>query len=154
MIRPFQDKDARAVHALYAACHPTWPAKPQTWWWGHPTLVFVVPGPVLVGATAFALSPPPSPGLATMLTQGQEIGWGMGVYVHPDYQGKGHGRWLAEVRHKALKALGCHYFIGLTQPDNKAMIAIFARQGLTRGLTVPRVYPSGEPGVVYSGEIV
>ena len=152
-IRPFAFADMEAVNTVYGRCHPEWPAKLPNWWWGHPTLVLDIDGKI-VGATACSISLAPAPELARLLTHDRaEIGWGQGVYVDPQWRGHGWGWHLAEARHVTLRAMGIQFFLGMTQPDNAAMIAIFERQRLTRGQTVPQVYPDGQAGVVYSGGI-
>jgi GNAT superfamily N-acetyltransferase len=153
MIRRFCGQDAPALDALFALCHPTWPAKPEGWWWAYPTLVLEVNRRV-VGCTAFAVSPPPAPNLTQLLDPGRtEMGWGKGVYVDPEVRGLGFGLRLAQARHAALKALDVGFFIGVTQPDNRAMCAIFEHQGLLRGAIIPKVYPDGQAGVLYTGGI-
>ena len=155
MIRHFRGNDADAVDRLYARCHPGWPAKPAGWWWAHPTLVLETEEGLLIGATAFAVSPAPAADLMTLLDNDRaEVGWGKGLYVAPDHGGQGHGWRLAQARHQALRGLGVHFFLGLTQPDNVPMRAIFMRQKLKQGVTVPRIYPDGQAGVMYHGEIV
>jgi GNAT superfamily N-acetyltransferase len=152
-IRRAVDADTAAVHALYAACHPTWPAKPVDFWWAHPTLVLEVDGAVC-GATAFAVTVAPAPDLATLARADQyEVGWGHGVYVDPGARGHGYGWALAEARHEALKALGVPLFFGMTQPGNRAMRAIFERQGLKHTHTIPNAYPDGSKGMFYAGEV-
>ena len=154
MIRRMQEEDVELVNKLYTDCHPTWPEKPDGWWWAHPTLVLTVGGPLLVGATSFSVSPAPSPELVTLMRRDRpEIGWGHGVYVTPDYRRKGYGWQLAEARRAALKELGVEFFIGMTQPTNLAMQRVFARQGLTRGVTIPKGYPDGSSAILYHGGI-
>ena len=153
MLRPYEGSDAGAVDKLYAACHPTWPAKPPGWWWAHPTLVLEAAGQ-LIGATAFTITPPPAPELLTLAKRrGAEVGWGHGIYVDPAERGKGHGLTLAMQRHRALKALGIGFFFGMTQPGNAAMVAIFTKQGLTAGVTLPKQYPDHSNAVLYHGRI-
>lgn len=152
-IRRFLDADTPGVHALYAACHPRWPEKPRDFWWAHPTLVLEEDG-ALCGATSFAVTVAPHPELATIARLDRyEVGWGHGVYVDPTRQGQGYGWRLAEARHAALKALGVDLFFGMTQEDNKAMRAIFDRQGLRHSHTIRNAYPDGSTGLFYSGEV-
>jgi GNAT superfamily N-acetyltransferase len=151
-IRRFIDADTAACHALYAACHPTWPDKPLDFWWAHPTLVLEVEGAVC-GSTSFSVGIMPVQEVAHLLPQGEEMGWGHGVYVDPTRHGQGYGWVLAQARHETLRALGVTVFVGLTQPNNHAMRAIFARQGLTHTHTVPDSYPGHIPGLFYAGAI-
>lgn len=154
MIRHFADADAAAVNRLYAACHPTWPIKPEGFWWAHPTLVLMGRSGDIIGATAMTLGLAPATELAELLAHNRaEVGWGHGVYVDPAHRGKGYGWMLADARHQALRALGAGFFLGMTQPDNTPMRAIFARQGLEKRLQVPNNYPDGQAAILYTGRI-
>lgn len=155
MIRDLTAADVPAVQALDAVCHPAWPAKPAGWWWAHPTLVLELNGSGVVGATSCAISLAPATELVALLDHDRaEIGWGHGVEVAPGLRGQGWGWRLAEARHQRLAGLGIRFFLGMTQPDNAPMLAIFARQRLHRSVAVPRAYPDGSPGVLYTGGIV
>lgn len=158
MIRLFREADGPEVDKVYSACHPRWPKKPEGWWWAHPTLVLETQEDGLIGATSFVVGLPPAPDLAALVQMVQhhkaEVGWGHGVYVKPHQRGNGYGWDLAQARHKMLASLGVHFFFGMTQPDNHAMMAIFMKQQLTRSVTVPNTYPDGRPGVLYHGGIV
>jgi GNAT superfamily N-acetyltransferase len=154
LIRAFTEADGEAVDKLYAACHPTWPAKPSGYWWGHPTLVLEMAGEV-IGSTSCTISFAPAETLVKLLRRDRaEVGWGHGVYVMPQQRGKGYGWELAQARHQALLSLGINFFFGMTQPDNVAMMAIFKRQQLTRSASVPNAYPDGRAAVLYHGGIV
>lgn len=153
-LRQMQARDGKALDALYAMCHPTWPARPEGWWWAHPTLV-LTDGKWIIGATSFTVSLAPAAEILKLLKWDRaEVGWGHGVYVHAGDRGKGYGWKLAEARHAMLRRLGVEFFFGQTQPDNAPMIAIFERQQLTRGVTIPDIYHDGEAGVLYHGRIV
>lgn len=153
-IRHFTDADAERVDTVYTACHPAWPSKPTGYWWAHPTLVLEYDGEV-VGSTSFSVGLAPHADLAKLVANQAEVGWGHGVYVHPVWRGHGWGWHLAEARHRALTLLGIRFFFGMTQPENRAMIAIFDRQHLTRAPgTFLKAYPDGQAGVLYHGEIV
>lgn len=168
-IRHYADADTTAVHALYEACHPTWPAKPPEYWWAHPTLVLETEGeewgPMdrwdapgsatrIIGATNFSVGPAPHPELATLAGNGRyEVGWGGGTYVDPAYRGKGYGWLLAEARYAALRALNVPLFFGMTQPNNRPMLAILDRLGCKPSYTIPNAYPDGRAGIFYSGEV-
>lgn len=146
--RWFKPADARAVRAIHGTCHPTWPARPAAWFHAHPTLVAVQDGEV-VGMTSFSLALPPT----TLNVSQGEIGVGHGVEVHHDYRGCGLGWALATARHAMLAELGVGFFIGMTQPDNAPMLAIFRKQGLTRHQHLRGVYPDGTDGVMYVGTV-
>ena len=150
--RPMAPVDEPAVRALYEACYPHRPPRAGGWYFAHPTLVLEHRGTVL-GSTSFSVSPPPTEDLARRLVHGGEMGWGHGVEVRPDQRGKGFGWQLAEARHQVLRDLGIDFFIGMTQPDNGAMIAIFARQGLTEQARLLRAYPDGGDAVLYAGAV-
>lgn len=152
-IRLFKQSDADALGRIQAQCHPNWPAPRVNWWWAHPTIVLEVEGQV-IGSTSCTVNAAPTPDLMRLTHNRPEVGWGQGVNVDPAWRGHGYGWDLAQARHVTLKALGVDYFIGMTQPDNHAMIAIFERQRLTRGETIPKHYPDGQPGVLYHGGIV
>lgn len=152
-LRLFKKSDTAALDRIQALCHPTWPAKPTNWWWAHPTLVLELDGQV-IGSTSCTVSSAPTPDLMRLAQQRPEVAWGHGVNVDPAHRGHGYGWELAQARHGTLKALGIDFFFGMTQPDNKAMLAIFERQKLTRGQTIPKHYPDGTPGVMYHGGIV
>lgn len=151
-IRPYEAADVDVVETVYAACHPTWPAKPVDYWWAHPTLVLEGDGVDIIGFTACTVGLAPVAELIR-LRQDVEVGWGHGVYVLPAERGKGYGWALAQARHAVLKALGVRLFFGMTQPTNAPMIAIFTRQGLIPKATIPNTYPDGQAGVLYTGEI-
>jgi len=149
MVRPMERRDLEAVEALYAACHPTWPARSSLWWHAHPTLV-LEEAAVIIGSTSFSLS------IATdreFQNRGTEVAYGHGVNVDPARRGQGWGWRLAAGRHDALKTLGIGFFMGFTQPGNASMLAIFRRQGLTFHARLPRIYPDGSEGLMYVGGV-
>lgn len=152
-IRLFAHTDAEDLDRIQARCHPTWPAKPPNWWWAHPTIVLEVDGKV-IGSTSCTVGTAPTPDLMRLTQQRPEVGWGAGVNVDPAWRRHGFGWDLAQARHLTLKAMGVEFFFGMTQLDNKPMLAIFARQQLTRGDVIPKHYPDGSPGVMYHGGII
>jgi GNAT superfamily N-acetyltransferase len=153
-IRHFIAADLPHVERIQAACHPTWPTRILAWWWSHPTLVLEVDGQI-IGSTSVTVSMAPAAEIVKILKWDRaEIGWGKGVNVDPDWRGQGYGWRLAQARHQVLKDLGIEFFFGQTHPDNKPMQAIFARQQLTRGITLPDLDFDGEPGTLFHGRIV
>jgi ribosomal protein S18 acetylase RimI-like enzyme len=142
-------EDAVALNTLHALCHPSWPERSPLWWWTHPTLVLELDG-AIIGSTSFVVCMPPTPHLAEV---GTEIGYGHGVAVHSDHRGQNYGWLLADARHQVFRDLGIAFFIGMTQPDNKAMIHIFERQGLRRGKRIRKAYPDGADVVLYTGGV-
>lgn len=146
LIRPMEQVDEVDVRRLYKICHPRWPAKPPHWYHAHATQVLEVQGQV-VGFTAYSVGPPPS--AITMAEP--ELMFGHGVYVHPDYRRKGYGRQLADERLSICRELRLRTFVGMTQPHNAAMRAIFDAQGLKQYGEAPKAYPDGATALIYLG---
>jgi len=155
MIRRYvEGTDLEDVQALHARAHPTWPKREAAWWWSHPTLVLELDG-VVVGSTSMAVSLPATPQLAEW---GDAVLYGHGVSVDPEHRGQGYGLELAEARHLAGTALGAKLFVGMTWKANRAMRAIFDKQGLQRWgqIVVTGAYPHNDPpadGLLYIGRL-
>ena len=148
MIRPMAQAEEIDVRRLYEVCHPRWPRKPKHWYQAHPTLV-LFHGATLLGFTSYSVGPPPT----TLASSGEtELMYGHGVYVHPDHRGKGYGQQLADARLKVCRALGLLTFVGMTQPDNAPMRAIFARHNMKTWGQVPSAYPDGAEALIYMGK--
>lgn len=148
MIRWATPGDETAIRALFAKCHPGNPQRPEHWYQAVPTLVAEAgeyPVLEMVGFTSFTLSPVPE-GFAC---------YGQDVCVDPSVRGAGFGAQLHARRCEIAKALGAKTFIGLTAPDNEAMVRIFQRQGLKPVQTIKNAYPFDTPstGVVWIGAL-
>lgn len=141
IITPFAARDEGAVRDLYAKGHPGWPRRPSGWFVAYPTLVAVTDGEIL-GFTSFSIGN--YTGLI-MLT-------GQDLCVSPDYQGCGIGKALHLERVAIGKGVGARMWSGITQPENKAMIAIFEQCGYHACQPAPG-YFYGEDGVVYVGAL-
>ena len=137
-------EDEPDVRRLFAACHPGALARPKHWYQAVPTLVLGGPRHVM-GFTSFTLSPTDK-GFAC---------YGQDVCVDTAVRGAGYGRLLHLARCGIAKSLGAVDFIGLTAPDNRAMIRIFEGQGLKPWKTIPNAYPHETPGtgVVWIGAL-
>jgi GNAT superfamily N-acetyltransferase len=141
-IRPMMAHDEFRVRETHEICHPGWPARPEHWYFIHPTLV-AVEGTMLLGFTSFAISE---------LT-GIAIEHGADVCVRPEAQGIKLGARLHDARVDIGRAAGARMFSGVTQPDNAPMIRIFLARGYHHCQTMPRAFPDGRDGHVYVGPI-
>lgn len=144
VIRPMAPAEEIDVRHLYEVLYPRWPRKPNHWYQAHPTLV-LFSGATIIGSTSYSVGMPPMQGITTA-----EVMYGHGLYVHPGFQGRGFGRQLADARFAVGAELGLQ-FIGMTQPGNAAMKAIFESQGLTAWGEVAEAYPDGSTGLIYMG---
>lgn len=145
MILPLSAEDLNGVREIHRLCHPTWPDRPEYWYFLHPTLVAFDNkgfGP-MVGFTSFSIS----------TSTGLVLGQGADVCVHPAHQGRGLGRLLHAERIRILHGAGATVFSGTTQPKNYAMQRILEAQGLHRCQTIPRYFPDGEDALLYFGPI-
>jgi GNAT superfamily N-acetyltransferase len=143
--------DDQAVRELFAACHPGWRPCPPFWYFAHPTLV-IRDRDRIIGFTSFAVSIAP---ILDRQAYEDDVIWGRDVCVHPEYQGHGLGLMLCEERLDVARDLGLHFFIGTTWASNRAMIAIFERQGCVKSPTVlHHAYPDNpvgdQVGVMYT----
>lgn len=130
------------VRSLYARCHPGAPPPPQNHYQCHPTLV-LYDSVRLVGFTSFTLSPTPK----------GYVAYGYDLCVAPERRQEGLGALLHTTRCRIARDLGAIDFVGVTAPDNAAMVAIFTRAGLLPKETHPHFYPDGAPGVVWIGSL-
>jgi GNAT superfamily N-acetyltransferase len=147
VIRRLAEGDIAKIRALAARCHPTRRVYPPEWYIAYPTLVGVQ-NRLLVAYTAFAVGP--SPDGKAVACYGQDVG------VSPEHRGKGWGAKLHAERVRIAQAVGATVFLGMTQPDNHAMIRIFERAGLKPYHTVPGGYVDETPprdAVIWIGPI-
>ena len=147
--RPMRSGDDAAATALWILANPTREPPSSLWWWAHPTLVAETDDGRLVGYASFTISLPPTPDLTVL--HPRAIGWGHGMAVHPDYQGRGIGWQLAEARADCMRALGLQFFIGHAAPANAAMQALFTRHGLAPAVTITQ--EDGTDLVFYMGAL-
>ena len=144
MIRPMLARDESAVRAIYAACHPTWPAQPPRFYEAHPTLVLEREREIL-GSTSYSLIFAPDQTLST------EVMYGHGIDIRPGHHGQGYARALCDERLAVARAVGATLFIGHAAPDNHAMMRLFDRDGF-------KPYgeardPDGRPIQLYIGPV-
>lgn len=145
MIRPMRGFEESDCRAIYAACHPGWPAQRPRWYEAHPTLIALEQGEV-VGYTSYSLVMQPEVSLEG------EVMIGYGIDIKPGHHGKGIGRALCDARLELARAVGAKVFVGHAAPGNDAMIRLFARDGFTPVQEVPNGYPDG-PLVLFMGPI-
>jgi RimJ/RimL family protein N-acetyltransferase len=150
MIRWATPAHEPAIRALFALCHPRYPARPEHWYQCHPTFVLDAvdyPMATVVGFTSFVLAP---------TERGDYVCYGQDVCVDPSVRGAGFGAELHARRCAIAKGLGAVHFVGFTATDNEPMIRIFERQGLKRQATVKHGFPHDDPprdGVVWIGAL-
>jgi RimJ/RimL family protein N-acetyltransferase len=112
--------DEAAVRAIYKICHPGNTALPLYWYFAHPTLCVTLEGKV-VGFTSFTV---------TLIPGFGETMYGKDICVLPEYQGRGIATRLHAARLTISRSVGVRIFMGITQPDNKAMIKILENSGM------------------------
>lgn len=154
IIRPMVEMDMANIRTLYAHAHPDWPERSERWWYAHPTLVLEEDDFGVIGMTSYSVSIAPSPEMAHLFRHDRaEVGWGYGVAVAPHRRGEGWGTKLCQARFDVFRELEIGFFLGLTQPENEPMQAIFKRQGLAKGPSIPGAYPAGETAVMWTGRV-
>ncbi|HUG38504.1 MAG TPA: GNAT family N-acetyltransferase [Candidatus Limnocylindrales bacterium] len=143
-IRPLRFPDEVAtLHALVAVCHPTRKARPDDWWFLHPTIVATAEG-VVVGYASLVVNP-----LTRMLTL-------MDCGVAPDARGQGLAGRLMAYRMELGREFGCTLIAGAVAPDNEPMRRVVARAGLREVVRVPDYYAEETPprdGLVLVGQL-
>ena len=144
MIRPLATSEEPEVHAIHAACHPTFPPRPARWFEAHPTLVCEVDG-VIVGYTSYSLVMYPE------VSREGEVMVGYGIDIAPGRHGHGLGRALCDERLALARALGAKAFLGHAAPDNHAMLRLFERDGFKP--YGEAAYPDGTPMLIFMGPV-
>lgn len=150
LLRPMDNSDEFEVRRVYRLCHPGWPARPDYWFFVHPTIVAIAGAhesesgrEELAGFTSFSINQ--ATGLTVM--QGQDC------CVLPEYRGQNLGRQLHNFRIHIARAIGAKMFTGTTQPENKAMQQILLGQGLHLCQTIPQYFPGGEDALMFVGPV-
>lgn len=146
-IEPMRPGDVQGLQALFRACHPGWPARPDCWYFAHPTLVARAQGR-LIGSTSMTVSVLP---MKDRPNDDEIVLWGRDVCVHPRARGQGLGFDLCDARLALGKELGLTFFVGMTWEQNAAMRAIFERQSCTLSPTrIKNAYPGHIEGLLYT----
>jgi ribosomal protein S18 acetylase RimI-like enzyme len=66
---------------------------------------------------------------AVVVTSDTRKGWINRLAIHPGYRRKGHGARLLAAAEEQLREMGLQIFAGLIETDNKASLALFAKEG-------------------------
>jgi GNAT superfamily N-acetyltransferase len=132
------------VRELYAVCHPNWPTLPENHFFAHPTLIAIEPYPYNVAAYAsYSMN---------ITNEGRLDIWLKDTGVAPEARGRGLARALMEKRLEIGREVGAYCAIGMTQPENKAMLGILESFGFDRVRDVPGAYPDAD-GILYILEL-
>lgn len=140
LVRPFRAEDEPAVRQCFQECHPEDPPRAPGWYTAYPTLV-AFEGDELIGFTSFSVSPSP---MGCVLLYGNDL------CVRAPWRQQGWGQTLANARVALGRTVGARGFIGVTDPDNRAMARIFERQGFHRCQSLPRYFTHTD-GVLWTG---
>ena len=131
---------AQAVRRLYREVHPGWPELPGPHFWAYPTVVALDrPGSVL-GYGSYSMNVSDHGDLSIML---QDSG------VAEFARGRGLARELLKYRVTIGRAVGAQCAVGMTQPDNAAMLHILRSEGFEEIRTIERAYPDGKDGRLF-----
>ena len=126
---------------LYRACHPTWPELPGPHFYAWPTLVAIAPYPHnLVGYSSYGLNVDDNGRLAI---------WLKDTGVAPEVRGQGIARELMMERLRIGREMGAGVALGMTQPENKPMLALLHSLNFEERLRIKNAYPAGETGIFF-----
>ena len=127
------------VRDLYRACHPYWPELPDRHFFAYPT-VLVLGAAGVAGYATYSMNVSDRGDLSIMLQDSGVAEWA---------RGQGLARELLRHRIEIGRSVGAKCAVGMTQPDNAAMLHLLRTEGFDEIRSIPSAYPDGRDGVLF-----
>lgn len=133
------------VKALYARCHPSWPAH-SDWWWRYMNTLVITSQQRVVAYSCMSFAPPPG---GDRLPADALCAYLIDTGVAPDARGQGLAGILMDRRLDVAYAVGAQMAIGAAHWENKHMLALLDARGFKLAMRSANHYYDGTTGDVY-----
>jgi GNAT superfamily N-acetyltransferase len=133
------------VKALYARCHPTWPAR-SDWWWRYMNTLVITSNYRVIAYSCMSFAPPPG---GDRLPADALAAYLIDTGVAPEARGQGLAGILMDRRLDVAYAVGAQMAIGAANRKNKPMVALLDARGFVLAMRDGTRYPGNETGDVY-----